>query len=151
MSDFFVFFDGLTSRQQVKIVMLAAAVIVLILKLVIPKIKEKTQKAKIVVSSGHNNGKEYMAQGYDALRNGEVEKAVSLFETGLHAGADNLVAYETVMDYYGNIKQYHKLLYWGNHAVEKGVYDNDILQSMIDIYEVSGEEDKIAELQKLMR
>lgn len=145
------FIDGLTARQQTKLVLLIIAAIVLIFKIIVPKIKEKADRAKSIKSNGSQNGDSYITEGYAALKNHEDEKAISLFETGLNMGSADIIVYKILMDYYNTINQYHKVLHWGRHAVDRHLYDNDIINKMIAVYQLTGEQDKIDELKNILR
>ncbi len=145
------FFDSLNSRQLSKIVLLVIAIIIAIFKIIVPKVKEKIDRAKAIKSTGGDNGNSYITEGYNALNSGDTEKAVSLFETGMNMGSSDINVYKILMDYYTNINQHYKALHWGRHAIEKHLYDNDIINRMIDVYQLSGEQDKIEELQQILR
>jgi len=148
MSDFINQFN---SRQLAKFVCMIVAAIVLIFKLIIPKIKEKMARANEVKTIKKNKGADFIAQAYDALRNGNEQTAVALFEQGLGAGSDDLGAYKFLMDYYSNVNQQYKALHWGRRAVEHTVYDNEIIEKMIALYQLSGDDEKMAELRELIK
>ncbi len=148
MSDFI---DQFTPRQLVKLLCMIVAAIVLIFKLIVPKVKEKIARANEVKAVKKNNGADYIAQGFDKLKNGDKQTAITLFEQGLGAGAGDLSAYKFLMNYYSELNQYHKSLHWGRHAVEHNAYDNEIVEKMIAIYQLSGDYEMIAELKKLIR
>lgn len=143
--------NQLNSRQLAKVLGILVAAIVIIFKLVIPKVKEKMARANEVKAIKKNKGADAVAQAYDALRNGDEQTAVALFEQGLGEGSDDLGAYKFLMDYYSNINQQYKALHWGRHAVEHTAYDTEIIEKMIALYQLSGDDERIDELQKLIK
>lgn len=140
-------------RVFVRAVILIVAVIGLIIKIVFPKIKERTNKIKADASKhkDYSQGNAFIKAGFDLLAQQRTGDAVESFEQGLRLGTDYERAsdiYLTVMNYYAGTDDYSGALRWGRDAESKGVADKRILTLNAEFYEIIGEIQKADEYKR---
>lgn len=140
-------------RALYKAVIAVIAIIGLIVKVVVPKIRERKARLKEVKSNP--GGLEYLLKGIELYNQESFDEGAVLLVKGLEQGVSDLqyanTACKMLIHYYQNKNEEHNSLRWARFALDNNCCDEQILLYMIDMYNRMGETQKADELKELLK
>lgn len=140
-------------RALVKTVIAIVAILGLVFKVIVPKVRERIARVKEVKST--HSGEEYLKKGMELYNQNNFDDGIALLIKGLELGNFDLhsanASCKMLIDYYYNRNEEHNSLRWARFALDNNCCDNQILSYMIDVYNRMDETSKAEELKELLK